>query len=181
MLSRKASFALLNSSFAHHYLAMIETNTFTPKHAEGVISLILPIQQEEFEIPITLAAQPDLQDIPGFYQQGNGNFWVALSDQEVVGTVALLDIGNNQAALRKMFVKATHRGSEHGVAKRLLNTLLVWCDTKAVREVFLGTTNSFIAAHRFYEKNGFYEMPRDELPQNFPIMAVDTKFYHRAV
>ena len=34
----------------------------------------------------------DLLDIPGHYQQGLGNFWIALSAGQVVGTIGLLDI-----------------------------------------------------------------------------------------
>jgi N-acetylglutamate synthase-like GNAT family acetyltransferase len=160
---------------------MIDILPFSPKHAEGVVSVILPIQQSEFGIPITLEAQPDLRDIPGFYQQGNGNFWVALDDRDVVGTVALLDIGSKRAALRKMFVTATHRGAEEGVAKRLLETLVAWCHARGVREVYLGTTEKFLAAHRFYEKNGFRGITQSELPASFPVMAVDTKFYSRVI
>lgn len=159
---------------------MIDIVPFSAAHADGVIDVILPIQQSEFGIPITLEAQPDLRDIAGFYQRGNGNFWVALDGEKVAGTVALLDIGGNQAALRKMFVRATHRGSEHGIAGRLLETLLAWCRMRGVREVYLGTTAKFLAAHRFYEKNGFREIARDELPASFPVMVVDTKFYCRA-
>jgi hypothetical protein len=33
------------------------------------------------------------------------------------------------------------------------------------------------AAHRFYEKNGFSEIKKAELPPNFPLLQVDTKFY----
>ena len=97
---------------------MIDIVPFSSPHAGGVVSLILPIQHSEFDIPITLEAQPDLQDIRGFYQHGNGTFRVALDGPRVVGTVALLDIGNNQAALRKMFVDAPRRGAERGVARR---------------------------------------------------------------
>ena len=88
---------------------MIEIARFAPAHASGVASLIVPIQREEFGIPITLAEQPDLADIRGFYQRGAGNFWVALDGGEVVGTIALLDIGHAQAALRKMFVAPAYR------------------------------------------------------------------------
>lgn len=159
---------------------MIEIVPFLPAHAAGVVSLILPIQQTEFDIPITLEGQPDLQDIPGFYQRGHGNFWVALHGGRVVGSVALLDIGNGQGALRKMFVDASVRGSGHGVARRLLDTLFDWCAAQQVREVYLGTTAKFLAAHRFYEKSGFREITREELPSSFPVMVVDTKFYCRA-
>ncbi len=160
-------------------VATSEIFAFEPAYAKGVVELILPIQQMEFGIPVSLDDQPDLQDITGFYQHGCGNFWVALADSEVVGSVALLDIGNGQAALRKMFVKSTHRGAEHGVARRLLGQLVGWCTTHAVQDVYLGTTAKFLAAHRFYEKNGFVEIPRSELPEAFPVMVVDTRFYRR--
>src|SRR5689334_609626 len=136
---------------------MLEVTTFAPKHAAGVASLIVPIQREEFGVPITLADQPDLEDIPGYYQRGAGNFWVALNAGEVVGSIALLDIGPGQGALRKMFVAAAFRGREHGTAKRLLDALLEWSQARGLREIFLGTTASFLAAHRFYEKHGFRE------------------------
>jgi hypothetical protein len=85
---------------------MIEILPFSSEHQAGVIDVILPIQQSEFGISITLKDQPDLQDIPGFYQRGSGNFWVALSGARVVGTISLLDIGGAQGALRKMFVRS---------------------------------------------------------------------------
>lgn len=153
---------------------------FSPADAQAVVDLVLSIQQSEFGIPITLEAQPDLQDIPGFYQRENGGFWVAESQGAVIGTIALLDIGNRQAALRKMFVAESHRGPEHGVARQLLATLLEWCRSRGISEIYLGTTGAFLAAHRFYEKNGFKELSKRELPPAFPVMAVDTKFYVRA-
>ena len=102
---------------------MIEITPFHAGQQAAVIDVILPIQQHEFGIPITLEAQPDLLDIPAFYQSANGNFWVALASGEVVGTVALVDLRNAQVALRKMFVKAAFRGRTHGVAQALLDTV----------------------------------------------------------
>jgi N-acetylglutamate synthase-like GNAT family acetyltransferase len=160
---------------------VIEIVPFQSRFAEGVVAVILPIQQSEFAIPISLEAQPDLQDIAAFYQRGAGNFWFALAGGRVVGTLGLLDIGNGQSALRKMFVAAEYRGSTHSVARLLLHTLMDWCRDHAVREVYLGTTAKFLAAHRFYEKNGFDEIAREELPAAFPVMTVDTKFYRHAV
>lgn len=160
---------------------MIEVAPFSPAHADGVATLILSIQRDEFGFPITLADQPDLSDIPGFYQRGAGNFWIALQAGRVVGTIALLDIGHRQGALRKMFVASEYRGREHGTAQRLLDTLIDWSREHRLREVFLGTTAKFLAAHRFYEKHDFREIGRDELPAGFQFMAVDTKFYVRKI
>lgn len=159
---------------------MIKIIPYTAEHAAGVVSVILPIQQSEFAVPITLDAQPDLLDIAGFYQRNCGNFWVAIHGENVVGTIGLLDIGNRQAALRKMFVAAAYRGAEQGVAKQLLDELLVWSAKQGIAEILLGTTDKFVAAHRFYEKNGFSEVQRASLPQTFPVMAVDSKFYRLA-
>jgi GNAT superfamily N-acetyltransferase len=159
---------------------MIQIEPFASRHADGVGALIIGIQRDEFQIPITLEDQPDLQDIPAFYQQGAGNFWVAVLDSEVVGTVALLDLGNYQAALRKMFVHAAYRGLGHGISARLLETLFEWARSRGVKEIYLGTTEKFLAAHRFYERNGFQQIADAELPPTFPKMAVDTRFYRRA-
>lgn len=150
---------------------------YTPAYQQGIIDLILPIQREEFGLPVTIAAQPDLLAIPDVYQRGAGQFWVALDGADVVGTIALLDIGLQQVALRKMFVRASHRGAELGVAKALLKTALQWSREKNLRDIYLGTTAYFHAAHRFYEKNGFIEIAANELPDNFSAMQIDTKFY----
>lgn len=144
---------------------------------QGVLDVILPIQQSEFGIPITAADQPDLISIPTFYQSGTGGFWVARSNGRIVGTIGLKDIGASQTALRKMFVAAPFRGREHGVAGKLLDALLAHARAKGIAEIFLGTTDKFLAAHRFYEKRGFRELSKAELPKTFSVMAVDSKFY----
>jgi N-acetylglutamate synthase-like GNAT family acetyltransferase len=154
-----------------------EVVPFRPEHTGDVVDLIVGIQRGEFAIDITAEQQPDLREIPDFYQVRGGNFWVALAGGRVVGTIALLDIGARQGALRKMFVHPEFRGPRHGTALRLLETLLEWARASGLREIYLGTTAKFLAAHRFYEKNGFREIPRSSLPPAFPVMAVDTRFY----
>ena len=157
----------------------LEVVPFRAGYESQVVDLILEIQRNEFGMQITSDQQPDLRRIESFYQVGNGNFWIALSDSRVIGTISLLDIGSSQGALRKMFIDQRFRGGQMGTARRLLDTLIDWCTARAFREIFLGTTPHFLAAHRFYEKNGFEEIPKSTLPISFPIMQVDTKFYRR--
>lgn len=157
--------------------APINIRIALPHDTRGILDVILPIQREEFGIAITAADQPDLQDILSFYHVGNGGFWIATAGTRIVGTIGLKDIGNAQGALRKMFVAAPYRGKEHGVAGRLLQTLLEHAYGEGLTHVFLGTTDKFLAAHRFYKKNGFVEIAKTDLPPAFPVMAVDTKFY----
>src|SRR5215203_4716149 len=146
-------------------------------HKTRIADLILKIQNEEFGIPITLEQQPDLNRIPEFYQVGKGNFWVGKVGDKLVGTIALLDIGNDQTALRKMFVDKNYRGKEFCIGQKLLDNSIDWARSKSVTEIFLGTTEKFVRAQRFYEKNYFIEIPKEDLPKNFPVMEVDVKFY----
>ncbi|MBZ9789442.1 GNAT family N-acetyltransferase [Rhizobium sp. 3T7] len=162
-------------------MSQIEIRPFVASDIDDVFSVILPIQREEFGIAITADDQPDLAVISDFYQSGKGQFWVAVRDGQIVGTIGLKDIGNDQTALRKMFVAAEVRGREHGVAARLLAQLVAHAEDHGIKDIFLGTTDKFLAAHRFYEKNGFSEVSKSELPRSFPLMAVDTKFYRRGI
>lgn len=158
-------------------MSSLRIRRFAPADEQAVIDVILPIQREEFGIPITADDQPDLRAIPSFYQSGLGDFLVAEAEGRVVGTIGLKDIGSARGALRKMFVAAPYRGSRHGVAQALLTRLLDDAASRGVRDIFLGTTDKFLAAHRFYEKNGFARVEPETLPPEFPRMAVDTRFY----
>jgi N-acetylglutamate synthase-like GNAT family acetyltransferase len=162
-------------------MSKIQINKYKVIYQNEVADLILTIQQQEFNIPIGLEDQPDLKQIEQFYQNGNGNFWVATVDNNVAGSIALLDIGNRQVALRKMFVKAAYRGKDTGVGQTLLNTVFEWAKEKKLSDIYLGTAEILLAAHRFYEKNGFMEIEKAALPTAFPIMKVDTKFYHYSI
>ena len=150
---------------------------YSEKYQQAIVDLILSIQQNEFQVPITIDDQPDLKNIPGVYQKANGNFWLALKNGEVVGTIALIDFGNNQTALRKMFVHHDHRGKYKGVAQTLMDELFAWAKNRGVKEIYLGTIDSMHAAHRFYLKNSFDEIPKSSLPETFPVMRVDNRFF----
>lgn len=156
---------------------MVVVEEYSDTFKDRIIDLILDIQNHEFNIPITAEQQPDLSTIEQYYQHGNGKFWVATIGDKLVGTIALLDIGSRQVALRKMFVHRAYRGKKTGLSSLLLATAVTWSRTKNVREIYLGTTSKFIAAHRFYEKNHFQEIKKEKLPDTFPLMEVDTTFY----
>ena len=155
----------------------LSVRPFAPEDAPDVQRLVLGIQREEFGVPVTLEEQPDLRDVPAYYQKDRGAFWVAVDGDQLVGTIGLLDIGHGQGALRKMFVAPSHRGAALGTGAALLRTCLEWAAQAGMREVLLGTTEQFQAAHRFYEKWGFVLIAPDALPAHFPRMRLDTRFY----
>lgn len=155
--------------------------SFEEKYADAVAGLIVPIQQIEFGVPVTLADQPDLQEISTYYFKGNGHFWVALMDGNVVGTIGLLDYGSGGFALRKMFVAKAFRGPELGIAQQLLNRAIAWVEDHGGHEIYLGTVAILKAAIRFYQRNGFEQVEPDSLPADFPRMAVDTEFFRYCI
>jgi hypothetical protein len=76
----------------------------------NVINLIVGIQTEEFDLALTAAEQPDLSDVDSFYRSSGGEFWVALDNGAVVGTIAIARFDSTCGAIRKMFVAPSHRG-----------------------------------------------------------------------
>jgi len=150
----------------------------TNEYCQRIIDLILPIQQIEFNVPITLEGQRDLLDIEANYTAPGGGFWGAMHEGELIGTIALIDTGHCAGALRKMFVKKEFRGKEIGIAQELLAILIEYCRRKGITDLYLGTVDMLKAAHRFYERNGFQRIKVEDLPSYFPRMMADNVFYH---
>lgn len=147
------------------------------EYSHEVINLILSIQQKEFGLSITIDQQPDLLDIDSNYHKGGGCFWGAFVDEELIGTIALINTGDEAGCIRKMFVKKDFRGREWGTAQKLLDVLLLYCRDIGITNVQLGTVEQLKAAHRFYERNGFESIAKEDLPASFPLMLTDTMFF----
>lgn len=156
---------------------------YSTEHCDAVGQLITSIQQGEFGIAITYADQPDLKKIESVYQRDNGNFWVALDSDTVVGTIALIDVGDSVGVLRKMFVHQDYRGMPYKVGQALLDTLITWANEKKFKKIFLGTIDKLAAAQKFYVKNNFNVIADEQLPASVATirMKVDTKHYYRSL
>ena len=160
---------------------MFEIRPFECQDTEAICKLILHIQQIEFQVPINLADQPDLLQIPKVYLQNGGNFWVAVVDGEVVGTIALIDCGHGIGCIRKMFVHADWRGKGRGLARQLLETLETRALNHGINTLYLGTVERLQAAIHFYLRNGFIAVAPESLPVSFPRMPVDTHFFRKVL
>jgi len=169
----------------------IRIEPYAAQHRLSLIEMILAIQQDEFNLPITYGDQKDLHDINASYRIGAGQFWVAQADGMpatfVVGSLGLHDMGKDGdgkrvGALRKMFVRDKYRGGgKDGAAGKLLRTLEEHAVRNGIAALYLGTTEAFKAAHRFYERNGYSAIDPAELPPNFVRLAVDTRFYAKTL
>jgi N-acetylglutamate synthase-like GNAT family acetyltransferase len=146
-------------------------------YSDQLIDLILTIQQKEFNVPITIEDQPDLKEIESFYMEPGGNFWGAFIDGELVGSIALVKFDERAGAVRKMFVKKEFRGKELNIAQELLEVLISFCRENGIDAIYLGTVNILKAAMRFYERNHFLQVEKEDLPAQFPLMNSDNIFY----
>ena len=140
-----------------------------------LLDFVLDIQNNEYQLELTLEEQMDLLDIENEYKK-NGNFWIAIDDNSNIrGCVATKLLENNKAALKKMFVKRENRGI--GLGSSLIKKCLEFLKSNNVDELFLGTVDIFKNAQNFYENSGFIEVERNELPKDFPVLEVDNIFY----
>lgn len=63
---------------------------FDYKYQFEVIDLIEHIQVGKFNIPIEEVQQKKLHSIPQIFQKNNGNYWIALFSEKVIGTIAVI-------------------------------------------------------------------------------------------
>lgn len=150
---------------------------FESKYQADVIALIEKIQVGEFDLPIEEGQRKELRSIAHSFQKDKGNYWIALLNEKVIGTIAVIDIGHHAFELRDVFLDKDYRGGSRGFAKQLLDTVFAWSKAHDVTTLYLGTTLRFRAAHRFYEKHGFREIARLEMPPYCQPMECDEKFY----
>jgi len=145
---------------------------FIEEHQSAIEDLMNEIQ-EEFELPFR---NPHSVSVSEYVESGNF-FWVALHEDQVVGTIGLSCFDDETGVLRNMFVAKEHRGGQATIAKSLLNTLLDKAKTLGYAAIYLGTMDQFKAAQQFYSKNKFVRISKTDLPETMSFNPVDTLFY----
>lgn len=142
--------------------AIMEIIQYTDKYKTQVIDLILDIQNQEAKIDLSIEEQPDLNNINEVYIHGDGNFWVAIENGRVVGTIGLMKIDENWCVLKKFFVRADYRSKKVGLA--LYKTLLEFAKSKRYHHIILDTPSVATKSHAFYERSGFKQIEKTDLP-----------------
>jgi len=78
---------------------------------------------------------------------------VAVSNGEVIGTVAGAESHTGEGHLRGMAVLPTYKGT--GVSAQLLEAIEAWLRLRGCTRISLDTTQPLLAAMKFYEKHGY--------------------------
>lgn len=93
------------------------------------------------------------------FGQFNKMAWVAVKNDEVIGTIILQPIprkpinDKKSASINNVYVKHEFRGT--GLAQRLLETVEKHCITNNILNINLITQNNLTRAVSFYEKQGY--------------------------
>ncbi len=97
----------------------------------------------------------DIKDMDNHkYKDNNGNFWIAINnDNDVIGTIALKNLESGKACLKSLYVKKEYR--KNGIAKALFNKLMEFTILNNYKKIELDTYDDFEHAIRFYQKNDF--------------------------
>ena len=83
---------------------MFQIKPFESKYLSELIELIEKIQAGEFNIPIFESQRQELADLTSAFQKNKGNYWIALFNEKGVGSIAVMDIGDQSLELRDVFL-----------------------------------------------------------------------------
>lgn len=133
---------------------------YEDKYLESLKELIETVKIKEMKWP---KPAEDLDDVKGNYQINNGNFWVAVDKERVIGSIALQDMGEGRGYLKRMYLLKEYRGT--GTADALFDRLLDQARSKGFSVIYLATNDEAVVAIKFYEKHGFVKV--DTLPMDF--------------
>ncbi|WP_137626080.1 GNAT family N-acetyltransferase [Lactiplantibacillus pingfangensis] len=143
-----------------------------------LVDLIMYCQNTEAQLNIKLAEQADIFDIETYYQANGGNFWLAIDQQQVVGSIGLLNLNNNVGVLKKFFTYPNYRGQPQRLGRQLFETLETYVTQETgLTQLILDTPAAETRSHYFYQKHGFEQIPRAALPVTYPFPDRDSLIF----
>ena len=101
-----------------------------------------------------------LQDPETHVLQKNGEIFFAVSDQEVIGTAAMISFADGVYELSKMSVKKNFQGK--GIGKLLLNRCINFAKEQNANAIFLLTNDILKPALNLYLSCGFVKDRYDD-------------------
>lgn len=108
-----------------------------------------------------------MNDIPHYYIEKNGGFWIAVDDNDdVIGTIGLMN-KYPYGVLKKFFVNPKFRGSKAGISGQLYEKLIEYAKKCGLKAILLDTPQACVRAHSFYDKKGFKKFSKENMPVKY--------------
>jgi N-acetylglutamate synthase-like GNAT family acetyltransferase len=86
-------------------------------------------------------------------QTDRERIWIVEKEEQVVGSIAIVQFSQNQAQLRWLILDPVVRG--RGIGKRLVEEAVDFCRTSGYSSIFLWTIDFLGAALKLYKTAGF--------------------------
>lgn len=103
----------------------------------------------------------DIIDIEGHYIKNGGNFWTAINNKKIIGTIALENRGNI-GILKRLYIAKEYQ--HKGIGTDLYNTFEEFVKEKTnIKTIYLACGRVLENAHKFYNKNGFKNIDNLEI------------------
>lgn len=131
---------------------------YQEKYRKSLIKLVVNVFIEEFGFEHYRESYEAI-DIMQYINDG-GKCWIAIEDNEVIGTISLINNKDKTAELKTMYIKKEHRGQ--GLSQKLLDIFLQYAIENNYEKVLLGTYDRLSRAIQFYKKNGFVEYEKEK-------------------
>lgn len=141
---------------------MYKIKEYEDKYDKKVNSFIISIFVEEYGFE---EYREELEEqCYSDYMQDNGKLWIAVDeDENVIGTIAIKQHNENEAELKRLYVRKDYRGK--GLSDELYENLIMQAKENNLKRIFLGTYEKLESAIKFYKKRGFTQIEEldDEL------------------
>lgn len=121
------------------------------------IAFLRRVFYDELRFTPDPALDRDFDGLTAHYRRARGELWIADHEGAIVATTAVLDLGGEDAELKRMFVAGALRG--RGLGKRLLERATDHARAAGFRRLVLDSTRDMRAALALYAAAGFREIP----------------------
>ena len=104
-------------------------------------------------------ALDDMDDVQSMYFDRDGIFLVMIDAEQIIGTGAVRKINNETCELKRVWLLVEYHGK--GLGYRMMQELLAFAREKGYQRMWLETDPDHQErAYKFYQRLGFYEIPR---------------------
>ncbi len=121
-----------------------------------IVRALFEAYQQDLGIDLCFQGfQEEIAELPGKYATPGGFVLLAMQDGDAVGCVAVRPVDDQQAELKRLFVKPGLQG--HGVGRRLFDQAMQKTEELGYRAILLDTLPQMKTAQGMYLKKGFVE------------------------
>lgn len=150
-------------------IKIIEYNEIYDKEINDFVNLCMHIF-----IGRPFKQRNDLINIKDYYIKNGGNFWIALDNDKIIGTIAIENRGNI-GILKRFYVDTEYQNL--GIGNSLYNIFEDYVkNNTTIKTLYLACGRVLTNAHKFYKKNNWIQIDQLEIDMH---VSIDDDFFKK--